>query len=113
MSSYEQRAIGFFRRLFRSSIPGYLTLLFGLASIALVFGYASSSMYGVDHGINLIAYWHVPLALVGGVALTVTFAGCVLYLLTGTGFWEKLAHASGEIGFIFATLTLVTVVTRR
>lgn len=108
MGSYERVAISVLRRLFRSSVPGYLTLLFGLASIALVFGHASSSMYGVDHGINLIAYWHVPLALVGGIALTVTFLGCVLYLLTGTQFWERLAHASGELGFVFATLTLVT-----
>ncbi len=108
MGSLEQRLIGLFRRLFRSTITGYLTLLFGLASLGLVFGYASASMYGVEHGINLIAYWHIPLALVGGIALTVTFAGCVLFLVTGTRFWEQLAHASGELGFIFATLTLVT-----
>ncbi|THE64728.1 ABC transporter permease [Salinadaptatus halalkaliphilus] len=108
MDSYEQRVIGACRRLFSSSIPGYLTLVFGLGSIALIFGYASASMYGVDHGINLVAYWHVPLALVGGVALTVTFLGCVTYLLTGTRFWEHVGHASGEIGFIFATLTLIT-----
>lgn len=108
MGSMERRTIGFLRRLFRSTVPGYLTLAFGVASIALVFGVASDSMYGVSHGINLVAYWHVPLALVGGVAFTVTFLGCVLYLLTGTRFWEHLAHASGELGFIFATLTLVT-----
>jgi len=108
MSGDDGILIGTFRRLFRSSIPGYLTLVFGVLSIGLVFGYASDSMYGVEHGINLVAYWHVPLALVGGVALTVTFVGCVLYLATGTRFWEHLAHASGELGFIFATLTLIT-----
>ncbi|AXR77451.1 cytochrome c biogenesis protein [Natrarchaeobaculum sulfurireducens] len=108
MGSFERKTIALFRRLFRSSLSGYVALLTGLVSIGLVFGYASDSMYGVDHGINLIAYWHVPLALVGGLALTVTFAGCVLYLVTGTRFWEHLAHASGELGFIFATLTLVT-----
>jgi len=108
MNQYERSAIGLLRRGFKSAVPGYLTLLFGLASVGLVFGYASDSMYGVTHGINLIAYWHVPLALVGGIALTITFVGCVLYLVTATRFWEQLAHASGEIGFIFATLTLVT-----
>ncbi|AFZ74267.1 cytochrome c biogenesis protein [Natronobacterium gregoryi] len=108
MGSYEGRTIGFLRWVFRSSVPGYLTLILGLASIGLVFGHASKSMYGVSHGINLIAYWHVPLALVGGLALTVTFAGCVLYLVTGTRFWEQLAHGSAELGFVFATLTLVT-----
>ncbi|SFC34654.1 heme exporter protein C [Halobiforma haloterrestris] len=108
MGSYEKRTIGLLRRILRSSVHGYLTLLFGLASLGLVFGYASDSMYGVSHGVNLIAYWHVPLALVGGLALTVTFLGCVCYLVTGTRFWEQLAHGSAELGFVFATLTLVT-----
>lgn len=108
MNRYERPVVGSLRRVFRSRIPGYLTLLLGLASVGSVFGYASESMYGVSHGINLIAYWHVPMAVVGGLALTVTFLGCALYLLTETRFWEQLAHASGEIGFVFVTLTLVT-----
>lgn len=65
-------------------------------------------MYGVNHVVNLVAYWHIPLAIAGGLALTVTFAGCVLYLLTGRRFWERTAHASGEIGFVFVTLTLLS-----
>jgi len=108
MDSPSKGAISAVRRLFRSSIPLYLTLVLGLASIALVFGTASTSMYGVDHVINLVAYWHIPLAVVGGLALTVTFAGCVLYLLTGERFFEQTAHASGEVGFVFVTLTLLS-----
>ncbi|NGM70694.1 cytochrome c biogenesis protein CcsA [Natronolimnobius sp. AArcel1] len=108
MRSYERVPITALRRVFQSRIPAVGTLAFGLVSLGLIFGYASDSMYGVDHGINLIAYWHIPLALVGGLALTVTFLGCVLYLVTGTRFWERLAHGSAELGFIFATLTLVT-----
>ncbi|CAI49115.1 ABC-type transport system permease protein (probable substrate heme) [Natronomonas pharaonis DSM 2160] len=108
MDTDRRLSVRVLRRLFHSAVPGYLALGFGLASLVLVFGFASASMYGVDHGINLIAYWHVPLAIVGGLALTVTFVGCVLYLVTSTRFWEQLAHASGELGFIFATLTLVT-----
>ncbi|WP_336133920.1 cytochrome c biogenesis protein [Natronomonas amylolytica] len=108
MASRERFVIGLLRRGFRSSLPGYLAILLGIASLGLVFGYASDSMYGISHGINLVAYWHIPMAIIGGLALTVTFLGCVLYLVSGTRFWERLAHASGEIGFVFATLTLVT-----
>jgi heme exporter protein C len=108
MGSIERRTIGTIRRLLGTRVPGYVALVAGLASLVLVFEDASTSMYGIDHGINLIAYWHVPLAIVGGLALTVTFAGCALFLLTGTRFWERLGHASGELGFVFATLTLVT-----
>lgn len=100
--------ISLLQRLFRSSLLGYLALVSGTASIVLVFGYASDSMYGLSHGINLLAYWHIALAWIAAVALTVTFVGCVLYLWRGTKFWEYLAHASGEIGFLFVTLTLVT-----
>lgn len=108
MRSYNRAVISGLQRVFRSSAAGYLALVGGLLSIVLTFTYASSSMYGVDHVINLVAYWHVPLAIVGGLALTVTFLGCALYLLTGERFWERLAHGSGELGFVFVTLTLLS-----
>jgi heme exporter protein C len=95
-------------RLFRSRVLGYLTLLAGVASLGSVFGMASDTMYGVSNPINLIAYWHIGLATAAAGALTVTFLGCVLYLASGTEFWEYLAHSSGEVGFMFVTLTLVT-----
>mgnify|MGYP002278352948 CR=1 FL=1 len=96
------------RRLFRAKALTYLTLLAGVASLGSVFGTASAAMYGVSHPVNRIAYWHIGLATAAGLALTVTFLGCVLYLTTGTEFWEYLAHSSGEVGFLMVTLTLVT-----
>ncbi|MFD1565382.1 cytochrome c biogenesis protein [Haloarchaeobius amylolyticus] len=81
---------------------------FGLASLALVFGVASRTMYGIDHGINLIAYWHIPLAFLTAFALSTTFIGSLLYLRYEGRFWNRLAHSGGEIGFLFATLTLAT-----
>lgn len=104
----EQTVIPLLRRLFRSRALGYLTLLAGVASLGSVFGMASASMYGVENQINLIAYWHIGLATAAAGALTITFLGCLLYLLTETDFWEHVAHASGEVGFLFVTLTLVT-----
>ena len=35
------------------------TLASGVLSLVLVFGYASDTMYGIKHGANLIAYWHI------------------------------------------------------
>jgi heme exporter protein C len=84
------------------------TLVFGVASMALIFGYASDTMYGIEHGANLIAYWHISLAWTGAVALTTTFVGSALYLKYRGRFWNRLAHSAGEIGFLFVTLTLAT-----
>lgn len=108
LSRLDQAAVPVLRRLFRSSGLGYLTLLAGVASLGSVFGMASSSMYGVTNQINLIAYWHIGLATAAAGALSVTFLACLLYLLTETEYWEFLAHSSGEVGFLFVTLTLVT-----
>jgi len=104
----ENISVAGLKRVFRSRLLGALALVTGVVSIGLVFGYASDSMYGVSHGINLIAYWHIAVAWVAAVALTVTFLGSILYLVTDTKYWSYLAHASGEAGFLFVTLTLVT-----
>ncbi|WP_246045616.1 cytochrome c biogenesis protein [Halorussus ruber] len=83
------------------------TLVSGVASMLLVFGVASDTMYGIEHGGNLIAYWHISLAWVAALALGTTFVGSALYLRYRGRFWNRLAHSAGEIGFMFATLTLV------
>ncbi|SEO29879.1 heme exporter protein C [Halogranum amylolyticum] len=84
------------------------TLLLGVTSIGLIFGVASEVMYGIDHGANLIAYWHISMAWVGAVALTTTFVGSLLYLRFEGRYWNRIAHSAGEIGFLFVTLTLIT-----
>ena len=83
------------------------TLVTGVVSLALVFGVASDTMYGIEHGANLLAYWHIALAWVAAVALGTTFIGSALYLRYRGRFWNRLAHSAGEVGFLFATLTLV------
>ncbi|WP_049805670.1 cytochrome c biogenesis protein [Haladaptatus paucihalophilus] len=91
-----------------SGVVRWGTLLTGMVSIILVFGHASSTMYGIDHGANLIAYWHIALAWTSSLALATTFLGSLLYLRYNGRFWNRLAHSAGEIGFLFATLTLIT-----
>lgn len=83
------------------------TLVAGVASMVLVFGRASDTMYGIEHGANLLAYWHIALAWVAASALGTTFIGSALYLRYRGRFWNRLAHSAGEIGFVFATLTLL------
>lgn len=108
LARVERRLAGGLERLFRSRVLGAAALGTTLASLVLVFGVASDEMYGVSHGINLIAYWHIGIAMAAALALTVTFAGSVVYLSTGREFWERIAFGSGELGFLFVTLTLVT-----
>ena len=81
--------------------------LFGTLSFVLVFGHASKTMYGIEHGGNLLAYWHIALAWVASAALGTTFVGSVLFLRYRGRFWSRLAHSAGELGFLFATLTLL------
>lgn len=87
-------------------VPGALAV-FGLVSIVLIFGFTSIKMYGVEAPANLVAYWHIGLAWTAGIALFVTFLGSVQYLRLRDRFWNLLAAASGEIGFIMLTSAIV------
>ena len=102
------QAIRIMKAITESRVVKWGTLVAGLASLGLVFGVASDVMYGVEHGANLLAYWHIALAWVAAVALSTTFLGSLLHLRFEGRYWNRLAHSSGELGFVFATLTLVT-----
>jgi len=107
LSGVLARTTRFLRWLVESRGVKWGTLVAGVASMALVFGRASDTMYGIEHGANLIAYWHIALAWVAAGALGTTFVGSALYLRYRGRFWNRLAHSAGELGFVFATLTLV------
>ncbi|MFB6109616.1 MAG: cytochrome c biogenesis protein [Halodesulfurarchaeum sp.] len=96
------------RSITESRIVKWGTLLAGVASIVLIFGVASDVMYGIEHGANLLAYYHIALAWVAAVALTTTFLGSLLHLQFRGRYWNRVAHSSAELGFVFATLTLIT-----
>lgn len=101
------RIVSVLHRVMESRVVKWGTLIFGVASMILVFGVASKTMYGVENAGNLLAYWHIALAWVASIALTTTFVGSVLFLRYRGRFWNRLAHSAGEIGFLLATLTLV------
>ena len=101
------RVTGILHRVTTSRPVKWGTLVFGTLSMVLVFGHASKTMYGIEHGANLLAYWHIGLAWTAAAALGTTFVGSALFLRYRGRFWNRLAHAAGEVGFLFATLTLV------
>jgi heme exporter protein C len=56
-----------------------------------------------------IVYFHVPMALVAMfIAFAVVFVASIAFLRTANPFWDRLGHASAEVGVVFTTLVLVT-----
>lgn len=55
-----------------------------------------------------IFYFHVPLGLIGLVAIVQVAIASVVYLVTKEEKWDAIAYATAEIGVIFATLILIT-----
>ena len=55
-----------------------------------------------------IFYFHVPLGIIGLIAIVVVAIASAMFLLRGDRRWDDLAHSVAELGMIFATLILVT-----
>ncbi|MFC1925557.1 cytochrome c biogenesis protein [Chloroflexota bacterium] len=85
-----------------------LALSFSLmmAALGLVFIYVpTEKTMGV---VQRIFYFHVPIAWISLLAFLVVFIGSILYLWKRNEKWDLLARSSGEIGFVFITLVLIT-----
>ena len=76
--------------------------------IALYMAIVTSPLERVQGVHQKIFYIHVPLALIAYVSIAVVAVGSVMYLWKRRGRWDRLAHASAEIGVITTTLVLVT-----
>ena len=55
-----------------------------------------------------IFYVHVPLGMIGLLAVVLVAFGSFMHLITRDGKWDSLAHAAAELGVLYATLILVT-----
>ena len=55
-----------------------------------------------------IMYVHVPSVLMVYLALGLCFVGSAVFLWRGDRQWDRLAHAGGELGVLFITMTLAT-----
>ena len=53
-------------------------------------------------------YIHVPIAVFSLLAFISVFVGSVLYLRKRKSRWDNMAVASGEVGFVFVSLALIT-----
>jgi heme exporter protein C len=56
--------------------------------------------------VQRLMYVHVPSAWLAYLAFFVVFVGSVQYLRTSRTRWDRVAHASAEIGVLFTSLTI-------
>jgi heme exporter protein C len=91
-----------------------ITRAFGAASALLL----AATTYGiffiarpdrVQGDAARIVYFHVAMALVAlFIAFLVVFVASIIYLRTSNPRWDRLGHASAEVGLVFTTLVLIT-----
>lgn len=55
-----------------------------------------------------IFYFHVPSAWVSFLALFLSFVASAVYLVKRTRRWDRIAAASTEVGWVFATIVIIT-----
>ncbi|HZD18825.1 MAG TPA: cytochrome c biogenesis protein CcsA [Actinomycetota bacterium] len=57
--------------------------------------------------VQRLMYVHVPAAWLAYLAFTVVFLASLAFLRTGRSRWDRVAHASAEIGVVFTALAIV------
>jgi heme exporter protein C len=88
-------------------VTGPLALLAALAWMYAVWlvAPAAEAVQGVAYK---IIYLHVPCWPAAYLGFGITAFGGVMYLVTRREEWDRLAHASAEVGVLFCSLGLVT-----
>jgi len=83
-----------------------LTIVLNILSLILVFTYAPLE---VTMGkVQKIFYYHVPSAITAYLLLSTAFFFSILYLWKGKPFFDVIAHAAVEVGWIFMTVVITT-----
>lgn len=85
---------------------GWATLVAMLGALYAVFIYAPPERIQGD--VQRIFYVHLSLAWLAYLAFFVVFIASVLYLWRHQQRWDRLAHASAELGVVFTSLVLAT-----
>ena len=55
-----------------------------------------------------IFYFHVPLGWLGMLSIVVVAIASIMYLINREVKWDNLAYSAAELGFVFASLILIT-----
>ena len=77
-----------------------------LTALGLIFIYVpTEEKMGI---VQRIFYFHVPIAWISLLAFFMVFISSILYLWKREEKWDVLARSSGEIGFVFISLVLIT-----
>ena len=89
-----------------------LVVTLGLGAGALVvaglwMGLVQAPPDAVQGEVQRIMYLHVPSILTAYLAFTVVLVCSIGYLVRGTRGWDRLAHASAEVGVVFTAITLL------
>ncbi|MYD93640.1 MAG: cytochrome C assembly protein [Chloroflexi bacterium] len=85
----------------------YAALLLSMG-LALFMAFVFAPAERVQAEIYRLLFVHVPSAWLAFAAFGVVAVGSVMFLVRGKSRWDRLAHASAEIGVLFTTLCLVT-----
>ena len=94
------------RKIFSNSPHLALTLAWMLVALDMIFLYAPQEETMGE--VQRIFYIHVPSAITAFLAYFIVFLGSVAYLSQRRVFWDELAHAAAEVGFVFCTCVLIT-----
>ena len=81
----------------------FVVLFFGFAEYRGFFKAPPDRMMG---DVYRILFVHVPCAWNAMVLFTLSFVACLLYLIRGTEFWDRLAHSAIEVGVVLTGLAL-------
>jgi heme exporter protein C len=91
---------------FTPAIHLTVTILWLLVASSMIFYYAPQEATMGE--VQRIFYIHVPAAWTAFLAYFILFVGSVGYLWKRSQAADDLAHACGEVGFVFCTAVLVT-----
>lgn len=96
------------KRLFAAADLILLFLSFGAVLYAIYFVFLVVPDERTMGAIQRIFYFHVGSAIACYVAVAGVLASSVLYLATRRSIYDRLLVASGEVGFVFCTIVLVS-----
>ncbi len=77
-----------------------------LVNVYLIFMVAPTD--AVLGNVQRVFFFHVPMAIMSFLAFGVVFVASIVYLAGRKPGWDRVAHASAEVGLVFVSLALVT-----